>query len=64
MVAKWALSGGEPPPKPPGHFRGHSLKLPLGWGLSLVGVRLGAESERPPKGKVFEKEKVEKKFQN
>jgi hypothetical protein len=37
--------------------------LPLGWGLSLVGVRLGAERERPPRG-VFEKEKVEKKFQN
>jgi hypothetical protein len=38
--------------------------LLLGWGLSLVGDRLGAESERPPRGKVFEKKKVEKKFQN
>jgi hypothetical protein len=29
-----------------------------------VGVRLGAERERPPRGLSFEKEKVEKKFQN
>jgi hypothetical protein len=29
-----------------------------------VGVRLGAERERPPRGKGFEKERVEKKFQN
>jgi hypothetical protein len=36
--------------------------LPLGWVLSLVGVRLGPERERPPWGKVFLKEKVEKKF--
>ncbi len=54
MVAKWALSGGGLPPKPPGHFRSHSLKLPLGRDVSLVGVRLGPESERPP---VFPKKK-------
>ncbi len=63
MVAKWALSGGEQPPKPPGHFRSHSLTLPLGWDVSLVGVRFGLESERPP---VFSKgkEKILKEVSN
>ncbi len=54
--AKWALSGGVPPPKPPGYFRNHSLKLPLGWDVSLVGVCFGPERERLPgfpKGKKF-----------
>ncbi len=62
MVAKWALSGGVPPPKPPGYFRNHSLRLPLGWDVSLVGVRFGPERERPP-GFQKEKKNFKKKFQ-
>ncbi len=55
MVAKWALSGGEPPPKPSGYFRSYILRSPLGWDVSLVGVCFGPESEKPPG---FSKEKV------
>ncbi len=53
---------GRTSPKTPCHFRSHSLMLPLVWVLSIVGVRLGTERERPQVLENFEKKIFLRKF--
>ncbi len=61
MIAKWALSGGVPPPKPSGYFRSYSLRLPLGWFLSLAGVSLCPERGRRG-GRVLKRKRLKRSF--
>jgi hypothetical protein len=51
---------GEPPPKPPGYFLNHSLRLPLEWDVSLVGI---VSVQRGRGRRVFKRKSFKRSFE-